>query len=494
MDYQIEWLNRGSISLWILALICFLTYLVLRRRRSNLPPGPRGLPIVGYLPFLGNEPHLKLHKLSKQYGDIFGLYLGTTYVVVVADYAAAKELLSKSSTADRPERLFQFLPDGGGLGELNGPEWVEQRRYTMQKMKNMGFGRSHWEKLVQTEVQSFLDFISQFNGQPMDIYKTVSASISNNVLSLVWGHRLPLGDPKRDLVDTGIESFMSIYTQSGLITFFPKLFKIAVNLGLIRAGDMLEKIAEMNKYFRQSVDELKQADDKDSYVCEYLKEIEKNKALNSRSSYNSTNLIGNMQALILAGSETTQVSLRWLFLAMASFPDVQAKVHRELDSILGEEEVTLVWMDRFKLPYCQATIMEGQRWRTIVPLNLLHRTNSDTAIRDYVIPKGSNIITLLWAFHNNDRYWTNPEAFRPERFLDQEGKVAKNIENYAPFSIGKRLCIGETVAYIELFLYFVGVMKRFQILPASEDTTPDLKGSLGLTLQPSREQLRFVPR
>ena len=82
--------------------------------------------------------------------------------------------------------------------------------------------------------------------------------------------------------------------------------------------------------------------------------------------------MGNVQALIIAGSDTTYVSLQWLLLAMASYPEVQANVHREIDSLFGEHE-TIQWMDRQKLPYCLACIMEGQRWRTVVPLNILHR-------------------------------------------------------------------------------------------------------------------------
>lgn len=75
---------------------------------------------------------------------------------------------------------------------------------------------------------------------------------------------------------------------------------------------------------------------------------------------------------MIAGSDTTFVSLQWLLLAMAAYPKVQEKLHQELDAVLGKN-CSIPWLDRRKLPYCLATIMEGMRWRTVVPLNLLHR-------------------------------------------------------------------------------------------------------------------------
>lgn len=88
--------------------------------------------------------------------------------------------------------------------------------------------------------------------------------------------------------------------------------------------------------------------------------------------YLEANLIGNVQALIIPGSDTTKVSLQWLLLAMASFPDIQDKVQEEIDTGLEENE-TVFWVDRNRFPYCHATILEGQRWRTVVPVNLTHK-------------------------------------------------------------------------------------------------------------------------
>lgn len=493
MNYLEEVGNLQHVLVAVCVFLCVYIFAFTKKRKYNLLPGPRGLPIFGNLPFLGHNPHVVLSKLGKKYGGIFSVYLGRTYHVVITDVTIVKQLLGKMSTADRPPGLFQLMPNGVGFAELNGLEWVEQRRYTVMEMKNLGFGKSRWEELVQMEVSDILDFLTQSGGEPTDVNSVLSASISNNVLSLVSNHRLPKGHPRRDIIDHGVESFETIYNPSSLIVHYPKLFKIAVNLGLLTVGQMLKDMINMNKCIRKEVAEIEQEKGGNSYIDKYLNEIEKNKRLNLGNSFNESNLLGNVQALIIAGSDTTFVSLLWLLLAMASYQEVQQKLHEELDAVLGKDG-SVDWVNRQKLPYCMATIMEGQRWRTVVPLNLLHRTNEDIVINGYDIPKGTNIITGIWAIHNDTTYWRNPDAFEPERFLTEDGNTVKEPEAYLPFSYGKRVCIGKTVALIELFHYFVSITQRFHVLPASDNSMPDLEGFPGLTFQPKRQQLRFVPR
>lgn len=488
MDYVKELAEQKQILIYLGIFLCTAAYLFLKRPRRILPPGPRCLPIVGYAPFLGKDPHLTLYQLSKKYGDVFGLKLGSTYVVVITDLSTAKEVFNNPSAAKRSPHVFHMMPDGVGLASVNGTEWTEQRRFTVMQMKNLGFGKSSWEKMVQNEVHNLLDFIAQSNGHPVDIYPQLSEGISMNVLSLATGRPIPEGD----ILERGIESFMVVHNQSGLFSFYPRLYKFIAKLGLMKLRENVKEMVNMNKYIRSTIEELKQ-EEGESYIHTYLKEIDKSGSSGLRGGFNESNLIGNVQALIIGGSDTTRVSIQWLLLAMAAFPHIQDKVHQELDSVLGKE-CPPEWADRQRLPYCHATILEVQRWRTIAPLNVMHSTTEDTMVGQYVIPKDSDIIALIWAFHNDPRYWEDPEAFRPERFLTEDGKLVKKLGNYAPFSVGKRVCIGENVAHIEMFLYFAGLLQKFRILPESDDTSPSLEGISSLVFKPHRQQLRFLQR
>ncbi|GFY80155.1 cytochrome P450 18a1, partial [Trichonephila inaurata madagascariensis] len=89
---------------------------------------------------------------------------------------------------------------------------------------------------------------------------------------------------------------------------------------------------------------------------------------------------------------------------------------------------------------------------------------NDIPVRGYVIPKGSDITANLWALHNDPKYWDKPEEFRPERFLTDNGtKLIKQPPSYAPFSVGKRNCPGETIAWMGILIFFTEIVKSFEI-------------------------------
>ncbi|GFU01092.1 cytochrome P450 2J5 [Trichonephila clavipes] len=100
------------------------------------------------------------------------------------------------------------------------------------------------------------------------------------------------------------------------------------------------------------------------------------------------------------------------------------------------------------------------------------QANQDIHINGYVIPKGSDITANLWALHYDPAYWDQPEEFRPERFLTDGGtKLIKNPPSYAPFSIGRRNCPGEKIAWMELLFYFSETLKKFKISPPPQKET-----------------------
>ncbi|XP_035208263.1 vitamin D 25-hydroxylase-like [Stegodyphus dumicola] len=469
------------------------------RRRYRLPPGPIGVPLLGYLPFLERESFLTFKKLSEKYGNIFSLYLGRSLVVVLNDYKLIKEAFSQQALLGRPPHIFDFHPDGLGFAGTNGEEWVDQRRFTMKAMRDVGFGRSQWENLLMVEVEEFRDWLKTHGGKPVNIYRFLSASVSNNMTSLVFGKRLPAGDPIRNIVDNDVEAVTRAFSQSGFITYFPKLLSLIAKISFTRLGKERKIMVRFNNYLKSEVEARKKVltteSSEEMFLDGYLKEIERNKQKNIQSSFTENRLLGNSQAIVIGGSETTRTAISWLLLAMVTYPEVQKKVQEEIDTVLGKDG-KITWMERAKLPYVCATMMEAQRWRTVVPLSVIRRANADTAINSYDIPKGTDIIPNIWAVHNDPEYWKEPEKFNPQRFLVEEnGKLtATKPEGYIPFSIGRRNCPGELVALIEILQYFVVLMQNFTLLPEVDGKLPDLSGKLGATYQCKPQKIRFVPR
>ncbi|XP_015906093.1 cytochrome P450 2J4 [Parasteatoda tepidariorum] len=465
-------------------------------KKYKLPPGPRGAPILGYLPFLGKEPFRDFDKLSKKYGNVMSVYLGQSYVVILGNFEAVKEALSKNSTLNRPEGLFDFLPDGVGFSSVNDTQWVEQRRFSVKAMRDLGLGRSKWEYLVQEELDDFIKLIYSFKGKPNNVFRFLALSVSNNMSSLLFGRRLPLNDKNLNFVTNTLDKLFSHFSQANWSHYFPVLHNIFSKVSLNSLSTSRKEFEAFNNFIREQVEVQKKTytpGSTDNFVHEFLTEIKKNESKESGNKFDESVLRGNLQALFLGGSDTTSLSLSWLLLCMAKYRDIQQKVHQELDTVLGRDG-KIQYSERFKVPYTLAVIMEEQRYRTLAPLNTSRIASEDIKIQGYDIPRGTVIIGNNWGLHHDTRYWKEPEKFMPERFLSNDGKqVNVKQESYVPFSYGKRGCPGETVAYIEILSYFVAIMQNFEVLPP-ENKAPIMEGILGLTYATIPQELRFIAR
>ncbi|GIX88962.1 cytochrome P450 2A6 [Caerostris extrusa] len=425
-------------------IVCVAILLVVfwkrKKNRQLLPPGPYSfLPIVGYLPLLGRKPHEGLHKLRKKYGNVFGLYLGRSYVVILGDYLAVKDAFSKSTTTDRPTSTFDFVPDGVGFSSVNGEEWVEQRNYCVKAMKSLGIGRNKWEDQIQNEVEEFVRLVALYDGQAFDCSKLVAASVSNNISSFVFGTRMPMNSKNIDFLNRSVNAMSQFAAQVGLRSTFPLLCHVLSALGVTQYAFYKKDIVKFHNFVRNQVEvhQKNSNENSEDFINGYLLKIKQNQENNLGNTFNYTNLHGNLQAIFIGSSDTTKTSLTWLFLAMASHMDIQAKVHQELDSVLGREG-KILWSERASLPYTYATIMEGQRWKTVAPINTARIATEDIKICGYDIPKGTIIMANNWGLHNDIKYWNDPEKFQPERFLLEDGtKVNLKPESYVPFSYGE---------------------------------------------------------
>ena len=107
--------------------------------------------------------------------------------------------------------------------------------------------------------------------------------------------------------------------------------------------------------------------------------------------------------------------------------------------------------DKKNLPHLEATITETLSLSSLVPLSIPHKTTLDTTLQGYSIPKGTTVLMNVWSLHHDPEIWDEPEVFRPERFLDEEGNfVPPKADRFLPFSAGRRVCMGEPLARIEL--------------------------------------------
>ncbi|XP_025051403.1 cytochrome P450 2K6-like isoform X2 [Alligator sinensis] len=191
--------------------------------------------------------------------------------------------------------------------------------------------------------------------------------------------------------------------------------------------------------------------------------------------------------------ETTSTTLRWGFLLMMKYPKIQEKVQDEIARVLGSNPPRTE--HRTKMSYTDAVVHEIQRFANILPLNLPHETTVDVTLKGYFIPKNTYIIPLLASVLRDQSQWEKPDVFYPEHFLDSEGKFVKK-EAFMPFSAGRRICVGENLAKMELFLFFTSLLQRFTFHPAPgiSSSDLDLTPAVGFATPPMPHQICAVPR
>jgi cytochrome P450 len=170
-------------------------------------------------------------------------------------------------------------------------------------------------------------------------------------------------------------------------------------------------------------------------------------------------LIDEVLTLVVAGHETTASGLNWTWYLLSQHPEVEARLHVELDAAKDIGDRTFNALDQ--LPYTQQVIHEALR---LYPPGWLlsRRTIGADGLGGYDIPPKTDVLISPYFIHRNVNHWPDPEAFRPERFT-AEAVEARHRFAYIPFAVGPRHCIGENFALFEMVLHLYEVARRFRL-------------------------------
>ncbi|NWH59119.1 CP2W1 protein, partial [Geococcyx californianus] len=149
--------------------------------------------------------------------------------------------------------------------------------------------------------------------------------------------------------------------------------------------------------------------------------------------------------------------------------------------------------DRKKMPFTNAVIHEVQRFVTLLP-HVPRCTSTDTHFKGYFIPKGTTVIPLLSSVLLDKTQWETPDEFNPNHFLDADGNFVRK-KAFLPFSTGRRNCIGESLATMELFIFFTGLIQKFTFKPPPgvKESELDMTAEVGFTMRPHPQCACAVP-
>ncbi|XP_013405673.1 cytochrome P450 2J2 [Lingula anatina] len=467
------------------------------RRVSRLPPGPRGLPIVGSLPWLAKDSHLVLMNWAKKYGNIFTVNFGSRKVIVLNELETIKEAFLKKSAqfAGRPDlpSLKALLKRKGILSSDHGHGFSARRRFALQLLREMGIGQPKLEEMMQSEVEILVQAIGQHAaaGEPFEVTEMVNLAVANVIFMMVFQKRFDQDDKLFKELLRCVNRNAVLAAAAAAQNFLPflQIPWLPVNKELAYNRAVIKNTIQT--WIQQSKDTYDPAVTR-GFLDAMMHEKSRHEGDPEFSDEQLTIMVFD---LLCAGYETTATSLRWALFFMLHCPDVQSRVQDELDSLLEDDVTATSYYHRRHSPYTQATLMEINRRSTIVPLGLPRATTEDVSFNGYTIPKNTMVIANLWSVMMNEKYWPEPEEFRPERFLDENGGLLRNKPDaFIPFSVGRRSCIGEAFVKTELFVFFSTILRNFTFTPPEGEELPPVKGKQGLTLTPPRYRLCATPR
>ncbi|NP_001316427.1 cytochrome P450 2AC1 [Gallus gallus] len=470
-----DWASVVPVGLlMILILLLILKTQDFWRSQGKFPPGPQPLPIIGNLHIMDlKKIGQTMLQLSETYGPVFTVQMGMRKVVVLSGYDTVKEALVNHADAfvGRPKiPIVEKAGKGKGVVFSSGENWKVMRRFTLTTLRDFGMGKKAIEDYVVEEYGYLADVIESQKGKPLEMTHLMNSAVANVIVSILLGKRFEYEDPTFKRLVSLINENMRLFGSPSvsLYNMFPILGPF-----LKDNKSFLENVKEVNDFIKVTFTKYLQVLDKNdqrSFIDAFLvKQQEQNEKANKF--FDDENLTEVVRNLFTAGMDTTATTLRWGLLLMMKYPEIQKKVQEEIDRVIGSNPPRTE--HRTKMPYTDAVIHEIQRFANILPLNLPHETTMDVTIKGYFIPKGTYIIPLLNSVLQDKTQWEKPCSFHPEHFLNSEGKFVKK-DAFIPFSAGRRICAGETLAKMELFLFFTSLLQRFTFQPPPGISSSDL--------------------
>jgi len=493
-DYVLTFI--AIVALWILRS---------RRRRRFLPPGPKGLPLIGnVLQMPRHKEWYQFDKWAQEYGPLFHLTLLGEHVCVINSHKVAMEILEKNASvfAARPRTMIMATDlIGWGRAVALNPGGEQHRKY--RRLLSKVLNSTAVRKFRPVEQRAAEAFLQDLYRTPQDFLKHIRNSVGTMIVELSYGRDTKIGDV--GYIDYA-EYVQEIFTYAArsfafLVDIIPLLRHVPEWLpgaGFQKQARIWRK--ELDTMAQVPFDMVKSDMKKEEFSESYVSLSLNANGQAESSKEDESDVMWSAASLYTGGADTTVATLIIFFLLMCLHPDVQARAQREIDEVVGPDRLPTA-EDEQKLPYVNAVVREVLRYWTIAPLGIPHRATEDFVYGSYVIPKDSTVISNLWGMMHDPSVYTDPFEFKPERFLSpsQGGpRLAEPDPIPTVFGFGRRICPGMHLASASVWTYTACVLATFNIVPVKnekgeevlpvEDTGPEMIST------PKPFQCDIVPR
>ncbi|KIJ66911.1 hypothetical protein HYDPIDRAFT_85366 [Hydnomerulius pinastri MD-312] len=468
-------------------------------RSSSLPPGPKGLPLIGNVLDINlSEPWLTFTQWAASHGDLVYCSLFGRQIIVIQSMEVAKALLEQRSNiySDRPPvKTTKDVGSEFNSAQLQyGEEWRLHRRIFHQS-----FRAEAARDYLPNQMRKARQLLMGVYKSPDRYQRHIELFASSVIMSAVYDYETaPVDDPLVLAAERAIEVFVKVAGPStaAILEAFPFLLKLPPWL----PGATLKRLAMQSKKnlhemmevpFRYAHDRVLSSISGRCMVSESMERFPE-----SDSGDFEVALKASSATAFIAGVETTASTLLVFVLAMMLYPEVQERAQKEIDTVIGTDRLP-DFEDRASLPYVEAVLRETLRWHPVFPLGLPHYTTKSDVYDGHYIPEGSVVLANLWAMSRDETKYPDAKEFRPERFFEKDGELNDDSVALA-FGFGRRVCVGRYFADASLWIAIVHLLAAFKFRKPTDENgaekDPEPEWSTGLLSHPLKLRSRVVPR
>ncbi|KAI0640914.1 cytochrome P450 [Trametes meyenii] len=489
----------ATLVLGFLVCIVLLTRTI-QNKRSNHPPGPGGLPLLGSVHNLPPEhQEKKFFEWGKAYGDVIYFRLFQTPTIVLNSVEAANTLLTKRSAkySDRPRMVLlgELMGMGSTLVPMPYGERFRKHRRSMHEAIGTREQLDAHRHVQRREVRSLLNRLLE---SPDRFLEHLHLYVGATMLEITYGKRIAsLEDELVDVADRAISGINEAGTPGAMIVdFFPMLKSLPNWVPFKRRALAVSNYVQAWKntgYYKVKT-ALDIGNAKPCVTATLLEEIGR-----SPTSEEEDDIQG-LGCSVYGGKSLTRDVLALLMLALVRNPEVLHKAQAEVDAVVGRDRLP-DFGDRGLMPYSHALLEELYRWNPPLPLAVPHRVMEDDVYLNYSIPQGCMVIPNIWAMSRNSEFYPDPEEFLPDRHLCTD--LHTRNEDVPPpstfaFGFGRRVCPGKALADASLWLAITSIVAAFDIRPPldadGKEMIPPAAFQTGFTSRPKPFNCRIVPR
>ncbi|EFX05422.1 cytochrome p450 monooxygenase [Grosmannia clavigera kw1407] len=489
----------------VLAVILLLAKLsTIGRRPRDLPPGPPTLPLIGNLHQMPTkEAHLQFQKWAKEYGPVYSLILGTKPMIVLSSDVDVKDMLDRRSGiySDRPDMFIAQKIASGNL-RLVVMRYGDNWRMIHKIVHNILNIKAAVTYVPYQDLENKI-FLESLLDSPDDLLHHIRRFTYSLSTQMIFGYRCVNNrDPNLLQLFTCFEHWGKLSNSSSAQTadLFPILQRlpswIAPNVSYAKKLHAVEKELYVSHWMRSKM-ALENGTGLPCFCNDFYRAQTVEKFSDDAAGYMSGSLLE-------AGSDTTASTLYGFILALLVWPEVQAKLHEEIDRVVGPDRMPTI-DDCESLPYVRCCIKESLRWMPTVILGVPHAVIREDYYKGWRIPKGSTVINNVWAIHMDPDRCPNPRVFNPDRFKDDHTTLYQSAvgdttkrDNFV-FGTGRRLCQGIHIAERSLFLGISRLAWSFTLSPAKDSLGQPWKYDTetfvgGISVQPQDYPCIITPR